>query len=180
MSRRCLGSVLSFRATCDGNSGKLTGILRRVPNRSLHLRSVGPGTLIRTHPQLTPHSKLERGIRLHIPALLSGGRLSTDSPPPPITPCDATGDRHSTLGGGRVGFDVSCHARNFGRRFDFERYLRQRPYGRRLGWTPCSEFSYSHSNCHIDLAAATYRGALLCNAQVVRSTGGLLTNCLIW
>lgn len=39
--------------------------------------------------------------------------------------------------------------------------------------------SNSHPNRHADLVVVTYRGALLCDAQVVHSTGGLLDNRLI-
>lgn len=90
-----------------------------MPNRPLHLRSVGPGGQIRTLAYLSLEARM-----LGAPEVVSGGRPNTDSSPLPIMLRDVTGNGHSTMGGGRVGFRVSCRARNW--RFDFERYLRQR------------------------------------------------------
>jgi hypothetical protein len=74
------------------------------------------------------------------------------------------------MGGGRVGFGVSCRARNWC--FDFERGI----YGSdSVGHLAPS----SHPNRHPDMAGAAYRGALLCDTQVAHSTGGLLGNRLI-
>ena len=112
----------------------------------------------------TTHLKLERGIRLHIPALLSGGRLDTDSPLPPITLRDAIGDWHSTLGGGRVGFDVSCPVMLVilgGVLILSDIYGSDHTGGDSVGHLAPS-LPYSRSNCHIDPAAATYR--VLCSA----------------